>query len=136
MSVALFPSLTIFGLGLTWDRPRKRLHLVFPFLAVLVEGERALPDGVDLNLTGMHMTPNEFCASVEGGACAAIAAGFAEELDRVGAQNYVTVEFHHHKHGPIQVTVQRKRGKTPSDVATDLRREVTELRAKLKEPRQ
>lgn len=119
----------VFGLGFTWDRPRKRLHLVLPFLAVLFEGSRELPEGMEPNLNGVTVRPNELVAEFEGGACAAMAEAFAADLDSVGAENYIELDFEHVKHGPIRVTVQRKRGKTPSDVAAELRREVTELRA-------
>lgn len=123
------PSIYVFGFGVTIDRERKRTHIVLPFLSVLIEGEREWPPGTQPNLVGMHLSANEFYVGMEGGACAAVAEGFGDDLDRVGAENYVVMDFEHPKHGPISVTVQRRRGKTPSDLVLELQRELAELKA-------
>lgn len=123
------PCATLFGLSMFVDRPRKLVQLTLPFLSVLIEGEREWPSGVDANVREMHVNANEFLISLEGSACAELARQFAGELDRVGAENYVALDFEHEKHGPITVTVQRKRGKTPAGLVMELKRELAALKS-------
>ncbi len=118
------------GAAVTWDQHRRQLHVLLPFVSLMWQFDRPLPQGIDdAKIVDMGMTKNEFFMHLEGGAPAVMADAFAEELSQVGAENYVVVSFTSKKYGRIDVTVQRVEGKTPLDFLNEARAELERIKA-------
>jgi hypothetical protein len=99
---------------------RKRYEAEVRRLSTLVE------KSLDPRLLGIEAHNGMLEIGLKGGAAQMLAAMFVQLLDERGAQNYVEVHFLDPKHGPIDVTVQRRYGKRPTDKlreAEDLLRE-------------
>lgn len=134
MEVEVQFSLFRFGLSFTYLRFTRQLYITLPFIGVYVAFERPLPEGMsEPTLAEMRLSKGEFFATMEGGAAAAAAEAFGEYLTQTGAKNYVNIEFMHSKYGPLEVTIQRKLGKSPSTLVREIGDENTKLRAELAE---
>lgn len=68
---------------------------------------------IDANLIGMNAGREGIDIEVEGGACAILAACFAEQFKDSGATNFLELSFFHKDTGPMTVTMQRDLGTTP-----------------------
>ena len=63
-----------------------------------------------------------------GTAIPVIAEHLADIFKRSGATNFLAVEFYSQELGPLELTMQRRRGKTPADIAMEYATKIEKIR--------
>lgn len=63
----------------------------------------------------------------------ALAMGLAESMQAMGADNWVTFTINHPELGPLDMTLQRRYGETPSDQLTKAKARIADLEAMIED---
>lgn len=101
-----------------------------------IERLRALFDGrwkdaVQLRLKSAGPVDGMFQFELQAGILPLIAEHLASEFKRAGGENYVSFEINHDELGPLTLTMQRRFGKMPAQVAREANERADALQIEL-----